>query len=134
MAIRKKKKNILLHRSEFEDVVIEGLNLAKINHTYESVVLKYEIPATPHKYTPDIILENGIICELKGYMDAATRKKMLLVVKQNPDLDIRMVFQNPNTKITKSSKTTYAIWSTKNGIKWGTVGDLVLWAKEPSRK
>ena len=45
-------------------------------------------------------------------------KKHLLIKQQKPDLDIRFVFQNPNAKLTKKSKTTYSMWADKNGFKW----------------
>lgn len=130
MAIKKKRVNKSLYRSGFEEKVTDNLKLNKIKHEYETLKLKYTIPASNHTYTPDIILSNGIICELKGYMDASVRKKMLLVVKQNPELDIRIIFMNSLTKITKNSKTTYAMWCDKNNIKWGVQGDILAWSKE----
>ena len=39
------------------------------------------------------------------------------VLTSNPGVDIRMVFQNPNQKISKSSATTYEIYANKLGIK-----------------
>jgi hypothetical protein len=41
-------------------------------------------------------------------------------VKDNPDIDLRMVFQAPFNKISKKSKTTYAQWCEKHGIKWAS--------------
>ena len=49
-----------------------------------------------------------IIIETKGRFVTADRQKMLLVKEQYPDLDIRFVFSNPNSRISKKSKTTYA--------------------------
>ena len=37
------------------------------------------------------------------------RRKILQVKKDNPELDLRMVFQAPHNKIYKGSKTTYGI-------------------------
>lgn len=130
MAIRKKKVNVGIYRSGFEETVTNNLRSNNIEHEYETIKLKYIIPSTNHTYTPDVILKNGIICELKGYMDASVRKKMLLVISQNPELDIRLVFMNPRTKITKKSKTDYSMWATKNNIKWGVQTDILNWAKE----
>ena len=39
------------------------------------------------------------------------------VLTSNPGVDIRMVFQNPNQKISKASATTYEIYANKLGIK-----------------
>ena len=38
------------------------------------------------------------------------------VLQCNPNMDIRMVFQNPNQKISKASKTTYEVYANKMGI------------------
>ena len=46
------------------------------------------------------------------------RKKHLLIKKQKPELDIRMVFQSANTKIRKGSKTTYGMFCDKHDIPW----------------
>lgn len=87
-----------------------------VKYTYESMKVKYQRP--PSNYTPDIVLENGIIVELKGYFDAEDRSKHLLIQTQRPDLDIRFVFYRANTKLHKSSLTTYGSWATKHGFKW----------------
>lgn len=120
------------YRSGFEEGIASVLTLLKINFKYEPEdgKIKYTKPATKHTYTPDFILPNGIIVEAKGYLDLADRKKMLLVIKQHPDKDIRMLFQRPHTPINKGSKTTYADWCVKSGIKFGTKADLPSWASE----
>lgn len=118
----------------FEDQTAELLTKCKVPFEYETLELTYTIPSSLHKYTPDFILANGIIVECKGVLDLETRKKMKLVIDQNPLLDIRMVFQRPENKLSKASKTTYAGWCTKNKIKWGKVADIPLWAKEVPEK
>jgi hypothetical protein len=89
-----------------------------IEYTYEKVKLKYIKPASSHVYTPDFQLPNGIIVETKGRFLAPDRQKHLLVKKHNPELDIRFVFSNSNARISKASKTTYAMWCRKNGYKF----------------
>ena len=89
------------YRSSFEDKVLAKLRDDGKDFKYESMKLKYVISAN---YTPDIVLANGIIVELKGYFDADDRRKMKLIKEQYPDLDIRLVFQKANKTITKSSK------------------------------
>lgn len=76
------------------------------------------MPATNHSYTPDFILPNGIIVETKGIFESSDRQKHLLIKKQYPHLEIRFVFTNPQNKLYKGSKTTYAMWCTKNGYKF----------------
>lgn len=44
------------------------------------------------------------------------RKKHLLIRKQRPDLDIRFVFDNPNSRTSKQAKMTYAKWCDKHGF------------------
>lgn len=114
MARQHRKKPV--YRSGFEDKVLAVLRDEGIPFQYESMKLTYVLPS--RKYTPDIILENGIIIELKGYFRSSDRTKMRHVVKQYPLLDIRIVFQRAGEPITKKSKTSYGEWCTKNGIKW----------------
>ena len=76
------------------------------------------MPAKNHSYTPDFILPNGIIVETKGIFEAADRQKHLFVKKQYPHLEIRFVFTNPQNRLYKGSKTTYAMWCTKNSYKY----------------
>ncbi len=42
---------------------------------------------------------------------------MKAIRQQHPDYDIEIRFQNPDTKIAKNSKTSYAEWCSKNGIR-----------------
>ena len=89
-----------------------------MSYTYEKVKLKYIKPASQHVYTPDFVLANGIIVETKGRFLAPDRQKHILVKRHNPDLDIRFVFSNSNARISKTSKTTYAMWCRKYGYQF----------------
>jgi len=51
-------------------------------------------------------------------LDGKTRKKMKLVKKFNPKLDIRLIFEKASNKIYKGSKTTYGEWADLHGFKW----------------
>ena len=44
--------------------------------------------------------------------------KIRQVIKDNPNIDLRMVFQDPYKRISKKSKTTYAKWCERYGILW----------------
>jgi hypothetical protein len=101
-------------RSGLEERVAEQLDQLGVAYTYEKLKLKYIKPASEHVYTPDFVLPNGIIVETKGRFLAADRQKHILVKRHNPELDIRFVFSNSNAKISKASKTTYAMWCRKN--------------------
>jgi hypothetical protein len=85
---------------------------------YEDTKVPYLVPARAATYTPDFILPNGIIIETKGRLTAADRKKHIHIRRSNPELDIRFVFQAPNAKIYKGSKTTCARWAEKNDFLW----------------
>jgi hypothetical protein len=117
------------YRSGFELKVSEKLNEAKVSFGYEDTVIPYIKPATTHKYTIDFRLPNGILIEAKGRWTLEDRKKHLLVRKQHPELDIRIVFQSPNNKIRKGSKTTYADFCDKHGIQWAAKEVPESWYK-----
>jgi len=104
-----------MFRSQLEEKVSDLLCELGINYEYESTKVPYQIQ---HNYTPDFLLPNGVYLEVKGYFDNDSRRKMKAVKLQNPDLDIRMVFQSPFNKLNKRSKTTYAKWCEKNKIPW----------------
>ena len=123
MAWRSKSKlrrNAIKHgyRSGFEHKVSEQLKENKIKFEYETTVIPYIKPETKHTYTIDFTLPNGILVETKGRWVAEDRKKHLLIKKQHPELDIRIVFMSGKTKIRKGSKTTYGSYCDKHGIPW----------------
>ena len=120
------------YRSKYEEDVCSRLDKAKILFDYETINLHYQV-TEQRKYIPDVILPNGIIVELKGRFTAKDRKKMLLVIAQHPDLDIRMVFMRPNNKLNKHSRTTYAQWCDKNNVKWANKYIPEEWIKEKKR-
>jgi hypothetical protein len=86
-----------------------------VEFEYESTKIEYMKIAT---YTPDFILPNGIIVETKGLWTSEDRTKHLLIREQHPELDVRLCFMNARNKIRKGSKTTYALWCEKKGIKY----------------
>ena len=116
----KVRKNAIKHgyRSGFEHKVADQLNEQKIKFKYETTVIDYIKPQTEHTYTIDFTLPNGILVETKGRWVAEDRKKHLLIKKQHPNLDIRIVFMSGKTKIRKGSKTTYGDFCDKHGIVW----------------
>jgi hypothetical protein len=103
----------------FDSVYIEGKK--SVLADYEADTFEYEVSET-RKYTPDWTLNtrsnNWIYIEYKGVLDGRTRKKMKLVKKQHPLLDIRFIFQNASNKINKASKTTYGKWADQHGFPW----------------
>lgn len=105
-------------RSGLEMDIDASLKDQGIDGEYEQHVIEYVKPETKHKYHPDFKLPNGIFVETKGRFLADDRKKHILIKKQRPDLDIRFLFQNSKTKISKGSKTTYADWCIKHGFQY----------------
>jgi len=104
-----------MFRSQLEEKVSDLLCELGIDYEYESTKVPYQIQ---HFYTPDFLLPNGVYLEVKGYWDSSDRRKQKAVKQQNPDLDIRMVFQAPYNTISKKSKTTYAKWCERHKIPW----------------
>ncbi len=109
------KKKTSKFRSKLEERISNLFDELGVIYEYESSKVAYTIQ---HHYVPDFILPNHIHLEAKGYWDAADRRKILAVKKDNPDLDLRMVFQSPYNTISKKSKTTYAKWCEKHNIPW----------------
>ncbi|MEL6509024.1 MAG: endodeoxyribonuclease [Pseudomonadota bacterium] len=119
------------YRSGLEDATAQHLTKKGVQFEYETRTIYYEKPARLSRYTPDFLLPNGIIVETKGRFVTADRQKMLLIKKQHPDLDIRMVFSNPNTRISKTSKTTYAMWCNRHGFQFEKLIIPAEWIAEP---
>lgn len=122
-------------RSGLEEGNAALLRSRGIFFTYEQRKLKWLPEVKFRTYTPDfeITTRSGkkIIVETKGYWTTDDRQKMRCVVQQHPDLDIRIVFQNPNAKIRKGSKTTYADWCQKFlGIPWAAKLIPDAWLEE----
>ena len=110
-----KKTKTSKYRSGLEERVADLLSGLGISYEYESEKISYVIQ---HHYTPDFVLPNHTVLECKGYWSSEDRRKIKQVKKDNPDLDLRMIFQSPYNKISKRSKTTYAQWCEKHDIPW----------------
>lgn len=100
------------------------------DYSYEELKIEYVKPAKKARYTPDFQLKNGIIIEAKGRFVTEDRQKHLLIRDQHPELDIRFVFSNPNQRIGKKSKTTYAMWCEKHGFLYAKELIPLDWIKE----
>ena len=110
-------------RSKLEESVAALLEGIGVSYQYESEKLSYTIQ---HYYTPDFILPNYVYLETKGYWSPEDRRKVLAVKRDNPGIDLRMVFQSPYNKISKSSKTTYAKWCDKHEIPWTAYHEIPM--------
>jgi hypothetical protein len=103
------------YRSKLEERVAKWLDLNDHSFEYESLKLPYTIQS---EYIPDFVLPNGVILETKGWFKPEDRRKMLAVKEAHPELDIRLVFQNPRNLLSKDSETTYAEWAEAHGFEW----------------
>lgn len=118
-----KKKKDTKFRSGLEEQIAKLLEGLGVSYEYESTKLAYTIS---HNYIPDFVLPNHVYLEAKGYWDPSDRRKVLAVKRDNPDIDLRMVFQSPYNKISKKSKTTYAQWCERHDIPWTTWQEIPI--------
>ena len=100
---------------------------------YETDVLEYVKPQRTSKYHPDfkIFRKDGsfFYVETKGRFVTADRQKHVLLRDQRKE-EIRFVFSNSRAKISKTSKTTYAMWCEKHGFKYADKSIPAAWLKE----
>lgn len=117
------------YRSWLEADIAHDLEVKGIPFSYEEDIIIFVEPAQTRKYIPDLKIGDMII-EVKGRWTAVDRKKMGLVLEQNPDKDIRMLFHKDNT-ISRNSRTRYSTWCKKRGITYA-IGDRIPeeWIKE----
>lgn len=111
-------------RSGLESTIIKLMDSKSIQYKYEPRELKisYEVKEV-RSYLPDVVIGDRYF-ELKGRFTLYDRKKMKLVVEQNPDKDITIILQKDNP-IRKGSETKYSDWCNKNNIKWMMVTDFI---------
>ena len=122
------------YRSGLEEQIVQQLKRLKISFGYESEKIPYIRPEKLHKYTPDFILHKKVgtamYIESKGRFLTADKQKHILLRKQYPELDLRFVFSNSKTRISKKSRTTYAMWCQKHGFKYADRFIPENWIKE----
>lgn len=109
---RTRKKTLGGFRSKYEATVCEDLTARGHGYRYEPVKLKYTYEAT---YVPDLLLDNGVFVELKGFFSYEDRRKIESVLRCNPEIKLKILFYR-DSKIAKNSKMTYSMWAEKIGI------------------
>ncbi len=111
-------------RSGLEEKVAADLRSRGVEFSFEAEKVHYRIPESNHVYTPDFIIRTRtgkkIVLETKGRFMLEDRQKHLFIKEQYPELDLRFLFQSPNAKICKGSRTTYKEWAEKHGFKWAS--------------
>ena len=91
------------YRSRYEANIAKDLKAKGIKFEYETVKI------------PFYLSKKGI--EAKGRFVSSDRTKMKQVVKENPSLDIRMLFMRDQW-CTKLKKKRYSDWCNDHGIKY----------------
>lgn len=116
---RRSKARVLLapYKSKFEKEFADRYPELQ----YETDKLKYQVT---HTYNPDWKIKDGVYLETKGLFKAADRAKHLHIKEQHPEITIYLVFQNPNNRLSRVSKTTYGEWCDKHGIEWATLDTI----------
>jgi len=120
------------YRSGLEIKVKDYLKDKKVKFKYEAIKIEWE-DLMYRTYTPDFILQNGIIIEVKGRFTSDDRRKHVAIKQQHPNLDIRFVFENSRRKLSKGAKSTYATWCERNKFLYA---DRVIpeeWLKEKGK-
>lgn len=109
-------------KSGLEDGLSDFLTTNGKKFGYETEKIKFTQPAMNRTYTPDFVITktNGetVYLETKGRWTKIDRERFDWIFDQHPGIDIRFVFQTPNAKLYKGSKTTYAQYCDKKGWKW----------------
>jgi len=138
------KKRKSGYRSGLEEKVAETLGTKAVGFEYESLrlVVKKRVRKgicqtcgsklvyKEATYTPDFVLDNGIIMEVKGRFTASDRAKMLAVRESNPDRKIVLYFATDN-KLQKNSEQRYSDWCTKHGFDYAVGTIPRRWLNKP---
>lgn len=110
------------YRNKFESNTGAALEASGIEFTYESERLEYTVSG---KYIPDFIIQTKsgkIYVETKGNgrsFDGPSRRKLIAVKTQHPDIDLRIVFYsngNIGPRRKDGSRLTQGEWATKHGF------------------
>jgi len=128
-------------RSKFEQVVADQLTKHSVHYAYEPWTINWFDKAPGYScadcsskecykerwYTPDFVLDSGIIIEVKGKFTAANRKKHKALKELHPELDIRILFMRDNW-LTKQHSIKYSTWCEQEGIEYaiGRIPDAWL--------
>lgn len=125
------------YRNRFEEKTGESLLFLGVDFGYEDTKISYTVSGT---YLVDfkIITKSGktIYIETKGNgrsFDHATRRKMIAVKEQNPDVDLRIVFYSDGKigpKRKDGSFMRQSDWAIKHGFKYAIRDIPQEWVNE----
>jgi len=129
---KRRRSNSRRYRSGLESDIADYLKDKQNQVRYERLKIEWE-DLRYRTYTPDFILDNGIIIETKGIFDTEDRRKHLAIREQHPELDIRFVFSNSKAKLYKGAKSRYCEWCDKHEFKWEHRIIPEAWLKEKGK-
>ena len=129
---KRRRSNSRRYRSGLESDIAEYLKDKQNQVRYERLKIEWE-DLRYRTYTPDFILDNGIIIETKGIFDSEDRRKHLAIREQHPELDIRFIFSNSKAKLYKGAKSRYYEWCDKYEFQWDHRVIPEAWLKEKGR-
>lgn len=103
---------------------------------FSHCVVTYETEKFPYvlerRYIPDWVIErpdgSKTYIETKGYLRPTDRTKLVAVMRNNPGLDLRILFASDN-KI-NGSKMRYSDWAKKNNIPFAIGKVPKKWTKK----
>ena len=79
-------------RNKFEEKTWKWLKRRKVSFKYEAQKIPYVIAS---HYIPDFIIETRlgkVYVECKGYLRPEDKRKLVAIKRQNPAMDLRIVF------------------------------------------
>lgn len=146
------------YKSKLEHDFAQSLKDNNIEFRYEGEILQYrkrvvggicdscghDKTSQRRKYLPDFIIgagkpdergrvEGSYYIETKGNFTPADRAKMLAVAKDNPELDIRLVFSQ-NNKLQKKKDERYSDWAEKHSFPYHVGADYpARWSTAKAR-
>lgn len=75
-------------------------------------------------YKPDWEINPNLYVETKGYFSPSNRGNLLSFREQHPNVEIFLVFSEPNNRLSSKSKTTYGEWATRHNFGWAGINDF----------
>ncbi len=100
---------------------------------FEYEAEKWVYAFKPAKYTPDFKVP-GPTLECKGKLTRDVRRKLMAIATSNPERKIALIFEKPENKIERGSRTTYAEWAEKHGFLWSAVTPRKEWFQKKRGK
>ena len=125
-----RKKSLVTFRSGLEQRIADNLAKRKCEYEYEPMSVAYFVT---HKYKPDFVLPNGVIVEAKGYFRYKEQRMHRSIKEQHPELDIRFVFSNVNSRV-QGSRLTCANWCKKHNFLYSEEIVPHEWTKDVKKK